>query len=80
VESHVNSYQTAQSFMEHPPATVKVIEISPDQPLKSRLLGSNPEALRHDYRIGQACGRAFLEHYAWRLRCVSNPAASEFDA
>lgn len=68
VESHQKSYHRAQAFIEHPPTTVKVIEMAPSQPLKSRLLGSKPEALRQDYHNGLACGRYFLERYAWRLR------------
>jgi len=46
---------------------VTVIEIAPTKPLRSRLLGSKLEALRHDYRIGLHCGRTFLDGVAGRL-------------
>jgi len=67
LDSHMQSYRTAHEFIEHPPNAVKVIEIAPKYPLKSRLLGSSEDALLQDYRAGQICGCAFLENYAWRL-------------
>lgn len=66
VETHLASYRNARAFIERPPRDVTVIELAPKRPLKSRLLGSAIEALRHDYRLGQKCGRSFMEHYARR--------------
>lgn len=68
MESHQLSYRMAQAFIDRPPESVKVIEIAPSKALASRLLGSRTEALRHDYRVGRACGHYFLDRYAWRLR------------
>ena len=68
VETHLQSYRTARRFIENPPDAVTVIEIAPTAPLKSRLLGSKLDALRHDYRIGLQCGRTFLDRVAGRLR------------
>ncbi len=67
VEAHMNSYGTARRFIENPPDAVTVIEIAPTKPLKSRLLGSKLDALRHDYRIGLHCGQSFLDRVAGRL-------------
>lgn len=67
VETHLQSYRTARSFIENPPENVTVIEIAPSKPLKSRLLGSKLDALRHDYRAGLHCGRDFLDNLAGKL-------------
>ncbi|HEX7644739.1 MAG TPA: patatin-like phospholipase family protein [Burkholderiaceae bacterium] len=73
VETHLQSYRTARRFIENPPEAVTVIEIAPSRPLKSRLLGSKLDALRHDYRLGLHCGRSFLDRVAGKLR--HRPAA-----
>lgn len=67
VETHLQSYVTARNFIEKPPEAVTVIEIAPTKPLKSRLLGSKLDALRHDYRVGLHCGRTFLDRMAGKL-------------
>jgi predicted patatin/cPLA2 family phospholipase len=72
VETHLKSYQTARGFIENPPEGVTVIEIAPTQPLKSRLLGSKVDTLRHDYRIGLDCGRTFLDRVAGKLRAAAS--------
>jgi predicted patatin/cPLA2 family phospholipase len=68
LQTHLDSYLVAHRFIAEPPPGVTVIELAPSVPLKSQLVGSRPEALRHDYRLGQACARQFLERHAWRLR------------
>ncbi|HEY9102337.1 patatin-like phospholipase family protein [Chitinimonas sp.] len=72
IERHITNYNEANRFIENPPPAVNVVEIAPRQPLKSRMLGSDLQALRHDYRLGLACGRMFLEHYAARLEGSTN--------
>jgi len=72
VETHLAGYRNARAFIERPPRTVTVIEIAPSRPLKSRLLGSRIDALRHDYRMGQKCGRSVLETFARRLHRKPN--------
>ncbi len=67
VERHLSSYQAARRFIENPPDAVTVIEIAPAGPLKSRLLGSKLDALKHDYRLGLHCGRSFLDRVAGSL-------------
>jgi predicted patatin/cPLA2 family phospholipase len=68
LQSHLDGYLLAHDFIARPPTGVKVIELAPRQPLKSQLVGSKLEALRHDYRLGQACAQQFLDQHAWRLR------------
>ncbi len=75
VESHLKSYRNARTFIDHPPEAVTVIELAPSQPLRSRLLGSKLDALRHDYRLGLRCGRSFMDRFGHRLRDQS-PALS----
>ena len=67
VETHLAGYRKARAFIEHPPRAATVIEIAPKRPLKSRLLGSRIDALRHDYRMGQKCGHSAMETFARRL-------------
>jgi predicted patatin/cPLA2 family phospholipase len=67
VESYVKNYCAAMDFIQRPPSGVKVIDIAPARPLRSRLLGSNLELLRHDYEMGRICGNDFMENHAWRL-------------
>lgn len=66
--THMDGYLRAQTFIDAPPAGVKVIELAPRLPLKSMLLGSRPEALRHDYRQGRLCAQQFLARHGWRLQ------------
>ena len=68
VQRHLTNHRAAMAFIERPPGSVKVIEIAPERPLLSRMLGSGVEALRQDYRSGQAAGRIFMNNVAWRLR------------
>jgi predicted patatin/cPLA2 family phospholipase len=72
VETHLKSYRAARRFIESPPEGVTVIEIAPAKPLRSRLLGSKIDTLRHDYRVGLDCGRAFLGRVAGKLRSAAH--------
>jgi len=74
IERHITNYRAANRFIELPPQGVNIFEISPRQPLRSRMLGSDMDALRHDYRLGLTCGRMFLERYAWQLGGATNPS------
>ena len=73
VETHLAGYRHARTFIERPPRAVTVIEIAPNRPLRSRLLGSRIDALRHDYRVGQQCGHRVMETFVRRLQ----PTASK---
>ena len=64
VQSYLKNYNAAMNFIENPPDGVRIIDIAPTRPLKSRLLGSSLDWLRHDYQLGQTCARSFLENYA----------------
>ncbi|MGV7207611.1 patatin family protein [Oxalobacteraceae bacterium A2-2] len=66
-ERHVRGYDDAVAFMARPPDSVTVVELAPSGPLASCMLGSTPQALKHDYDTGLACGRGFLDRLAGRL-------------
>jgi predicted patatin/cPLA2 family phospholipase len=80
VARHIANYSAARCFIEHPPHDVNVVEIAPRHPLRSRLLGSEMNALRHDYRQGVACGRAFIAHFATRLHGLAESSLSKSSA
>ncbi|GLX82893.1 patatin-like phospholipase family protein [Thalassotalea eurytherma] len=59
---HEHAYDEAESFIQQPPAGVKVIEIKPLQPLKTKVLGSSQQDIVADYKYGFALGRRFIEN------------------
>ena len=58
---HEHAYQKELAFIENPPEGVEVIQIFAPKKLQSKLLGSSDAQLRHDYKLGQYAGAAFLE-------------------
>ena len=58
---HEHVYQKELAFIENPPEGVEVIQIFAPKKLQSKLLGSSDAQLRHDYKLGQYAGAAFLE-------------------
>jgi len=58
---HEHAYQKELAFIENPPEGVEVIQIFAPKKLQSKLLGSSDAQLRHDYKLGQCAGAAFLE-------------------
>jgi len=84
VETHESSYLATQAFIDQPPGGLRILEIAPSTPLASKVLGSSPDALRRDYRIGRQYGRRFMKHVAPLLqlklggaeRCVSDSVAA----
>lgn len=60
ITHHENAYQKTLSFIENPPKGVEVIQIYPEQPLASGLVGSNENSLNDDYELGIKAGLYFL--------------------
>lgn len=58
---HEHAYQKELAFIENPPEGVEVIQIFAPKKLQSKLLSSSDAQLRHDYKLGQYAGAAFLE-------------------
>ncbi|GIU14726.1 patatin family protein [Shewanella sp. MBTL60-007] len=72
---HEYAYRDALRFIESPPDDLEIIQIFPEQNLKSKLIGSKKLALQSDYRLGKQAGAAFIEHYAERLLRPVAPSA-----
>jgi len=61
LDKHESAYNTAEMFIQRPPSSVNIIEIKPQKPLATKVLGSTPEAITSDYKYGLAMGKAFIE-------------------
>ncbi len=57
---HENSYQRTIEFIANPPQGIDIIQIFPQQPLSSGLIGSRKESIHEDYRAGIKSGLEFL--------------------
>lgn len=60
---HYQTYSLTEEFLADPPDDCFVVQIRPDQPLKSTSLLSKQEDLIHDYELGLAAGYRFVETY-----------------
>lgn len=69
-ESHEQSYVATQKFIENPPGNLRIVEIAPRRPLRSRIVGSSAGELDSDYRRGTLCARHFLNKVAPYLQQV----------
>jgi len=70
IECHEAASREARAFLAAPPPDVRVLEISPSQPLLSQVFGSHSRSLVHDYAIGFEDGLA----HAPALRGWGDPA------
>ncbi|MEQ3530806.1 patatin family protein [Pseudoalteromonas sp. XMcav11-Q] len=57
-------YADAVNFMNSPPEDVNIIQIAPNRPLESMILGSSPETLKCDYKLGFELGLKAVDK--WR--------------
>ncbi len=57
-------YADALAFMNTPPEGVNIIQIAPNRPLESMVLGSTAQNLNQDYELGYQLGTRAVEH--WR--------------
>ncbi len=60
---HYQTYALTQDFLKHPPEDCFIIQIAPDQPLKSAALMSSQEDMIADYQVGLRAGQRFIETY-----------------
>ena len=58
---HEQAYRKALDFIANPPDDVEIVQIFASATMQSKLLGSTDVELKHDYRLGQQAGHAFLE-------------------
>ncbi|MCL1132728.1 DUF6363 domain-containing protein [Shewanella sairae] len=64
---HEYAYRDALRFIDSPPSDVEIIQIFPQQPLKSKLIGSRKLALQSDYLQGKKAGSDFIKQYSATL-------------
>ena len=60
---HYQTYSLTQDFLNSPPDDCFVVQIKPDQPLRSNSLMSKEENLLFDYNLGLEAGARFVEEF-----------------
>jgi predicted patatin/cPLA2 family phospholipase len=68
ITHHENADQATLDFIARPPSDVEIVQIYPEQPLESKLVGSNSGSLENDYALGFQAGLEFLKHNESRYR------------
>ena len=68
ITHHENAYQATIDFIEQPPSDLEIVQIYPEQPLESKLVGSNLDSLETDYELGFKAGLKFLKHNESRYK------------
>ncbi|MGR6874711.1 patatin-like phospholipase family protein [Pseudomonas sp. HK3] len=68
ITHHENAYQATLNFIKRPPSDVEIVQIFPQQPLESKLVGSKADSLEQDYSLGFQAGLEFLKHNESRYR------------
>ena len=61
LDCHERAYEDAVQFMQQPPEGVEIMQIAPDAPLQSQVIGSRSDALMADYAEGRRAGNAVRE-------------------
>lgn len=61
---HEHAYRESLKFIESPPLGVEVIQVFPEQGLKSKLLGSRESDLNQDYQLGKQAGERFVAQHS----------------
>ena len=68
---HHQTFTLTHNFMLKPPDDCFILQIAPNQPLRSSPLLSKPEDLEFDYQLGLEAGRRYVEQFS---TLVSKPA------
>ncbi|MGQ7847307.1 patatin-like phospholipase family protein [Granulosicoccus sp. 3-233] len=58
---HEQAYEEAMRFINRPPTGVEVVQIAPESPLRSHVIGSSSDALMADHECGCRAGEVMLE-------------------
>lgn len=72
---HEHAYRESLQFIESPPTGVEVIQIFPEQGLKSKILGSRESDLEQDYQLGKLAGTRFIEQHSQTLLTFPSSAS-----
>ncbi|PSW33465.1 patatin family protein [Photobacterium phosphoreum] len=76
---HEQKYNESEDFINNPPDDVNIYEIYPHKALESKLIGSDINALNHDYELGHQMGLYFLKtmnNYCQCMSCVEKKSAA----
>lgn len=68
---HYQTYSLTQDFLHAPPDDCFIIQIKPDEPLRSTSLMSEKEDLLHDYQLGLDAGFKFVDTYCQHVSLAS---------
>ncbi|WP_086982980.1 patatin-like phospholipase family protein [Vibrio aphrogenes] len=60
---HHQTFTLTHNFMIKPPDDCFILQIAPEEPLRSSPLLSKPEDLEFDYQLGLQAGKRFIEQY-----------------
>lgn len=63
LDKHEAAYLQAEQFISSPPDEVKVLELKPQRPLLTKVLGSSKQEIVADYKHGFEVGQSFLNSY-----------------
>lgn len=61
---HYQTYSLTQDFLQAPPDDCFIVQIKPEEPLRSSSLLSEKESLLYDYQLGLDAGFRFVETYS----------------
>ncbi|MEQ3697467.1 MAG: patatin-like phospholipase family protein [Pseudomonadales bacterium] len=67
MDTHQTNYQRDEQYIQQPPAGVTTVQIAPHRALQSVVLGSSPEALINDYKLGYETGVLFVNTWGAEL-------------
>jgi predicted patatin/cPLA2 family phospholipase len=68
---HYQTYQLTQQFLQCPPQDTYIVQIAPEEPLKSRPLLSDIEDIEADYQLGLEAGYRFIQQFHLAHECRS---------
>ncbi|MGR5353116.1 patatin-like phospholipase family protein [Vibrio sp. DNB22_19_2] len=60
---HYQTFELTQAFLSTPPDDTFILQLAPQQELRSSSLLSDPEALEHDYQLGLQTGLNLIQLY-----------------
>lgn len=72
ITHHELAYRRSLNFIENPPEGVKVLQITPQKPLRSRLVNSAYEDLEEDYKAGYSAGLKFIYEHDLKGWCLKD--------
>lgn len=81
---HYQTYALTQEFITSPPDDTFIVQIIPEEPLRSGSLMSRQEDLQYDYELGLKAGFRFIDSYEravklWSRRTIYDHLGIDHD-